>query len=114
MNNLIRSFLKTAVYFLDQTQGLAGDVRDRVSDAADRVSDIRDRAVDFYEGPSPMRSVLAFAAGIGVGVGAALLFAPASGEEIRGQIGQKVQDIGGRVKNRFSSQSSTPTGTEGV
>jgi gas vesicle protein len=46
-----------------------------------------------------------------VGVGAALLFAPASGEELRGQIGDKVQDIRDRVKERFSAQTST--GTEG-
>jgi hypothetical protein len=51
MNNLIKSILKSAVYFLDQTESLAGDVRDRVSDAADRVSDIRDRAVDIYVRP---------------------------------------------------------------
>jgi hypothetical protein len=113
MNNLIKSILKSAVYFLDQTESLAGDVRDRVSDAADRVSDIRDRAVDIYEGRSAMRNVLMFAAGVGVGVGAAMLFAPASGEEIRSQIGQKVQDIGGRVKSRFSSSGSA-TGTEGM
>jgi len=114
MNNLIKSILKTAVYFLDQTDRFAGDVRDRVSDtldsAADTVSDLRDRAGDIYPGPNhTLRNVLSFAAGVGVGIGAAILFAPASGEEIRNQIGEKVQDIGGRVRDRFSR-----TGTEGV
>lgn len=117
MNNLIRSILRTAVYFLDQTDRVASDVRDRVSDRMDRaagkVSDIRDQAHELYDGPShPLRSVLAFAAGVGVGIGTALLLAPASGEEIRGSIGQKVEDIGGRVRSRFSS--SSPTGTEGM
>jgi hypothetical protein len=119
MNNLIRSILKTAVYFLDQTNSFTGDVRDRVSDtmgrAADRVSDLRDQAADYYDGGEDhtVRNVLTFVAGVGVGVGAALLFAPASGEEIRGQIGDKVQDIGDRVRERFSS-SRTATGTEGL
>lgn len=123
MNNLIKSVLKTAVYFLDQTDRIAGDVRDRVSDtverAGDRVSDLRDQAQEFYEGEdNTMRNVLVFAAGVAIGVGAGMLLAPASGEEIRGSIGDKVQDIGDRVRTRFSSGSQTTrrssTGTEGI
>ncbi len=122
MNNLIRAVLKTAVYFLDQTNQVASNVGDRVSDSMDRasstVSDLRDQANDLYEGPShPVRNILIFAAGVGVGIGTAMLFAPASGEEIREQIGQRVQDIGDRVKSRFSpssSSSSGATGTEGM
>jgi hypothetical protein len=114
MNNLIKSILKTAVYFLEQTDRFTGDVRDRVSDsidrASDRVSDLRDQAEELYSGPDhTMRNILTFAAGVGVGIGAAILFAPASGQEIRNQIGEKVQDIGDRVRDRFSR-----TGTEGV
>lgn len=117
MNNLIRSILKTAVYFLEQTDRFAGDVRDRISDsadrAADRVSNLRSQAEELYEGPDhTFRNVLTFAAGVGVGIGAAILFAPASGEEIRNSIGEKVQDIGGRVVGRFS-QARNATGTEG-
>ncbi|HEV3306859.1 MAG TPA: YtxH domain-containing protein [Candidatus Sulfotelmatobacter sp.] len=116
MNNLIRSILKTAVYFLDQTNSFTSDVRDRVSDglgrAANRASDLRDEAQDYLSGEDhTARNVLTFVAGVGVGIGAALLFAPASGEEIRGQIGDKVHDIGDRVRERFSSRTST--GTEG-
>jgi hypothetical protein len=113
MNNLIKSILKTVVYFLDQTDRITSDVRERASDVADRVSDIRDRAIDIYKGPNhTARNVAMFAAGVGVGVGAAILFAPVSGEEIRSQIGNKVQDFGDRVKNRFSSAVNS-TGTEG-
>jgi hypothetical protein len=118
MNNLIRSILKTAVYFLEQTDRVAGDVRDRVSDsvdrAADRVSDLRDQAQELYEGPDhTFRNVLTFAAGVGVGMGAAILFAPASGEETRNSIGEKVSAIGGRVVESFSPGSRHATGTEG-
>ncbi len=116
MNNLIRSILKTAVYFLDQTDRFTSDVRERVSEgvgrAADRVSDLREQAEDLYSGEDhTVRNVLTFVAGVGVGVGVAMLFAPASGEELRNQIGDKVQDISGRVRDRFSGRSST--GTEG-
>jgi hypothetical protein len=117
MNDLIRSILKTAVYFLDQTNRFTGDVHDRVTDHVDRaasqvsnrVSDLRDRTQGLYEDDDhTMRNVLTFAAGVGVGIGAALLFAPASGEEVRNQIGEKVQDIRGRFRDRFSK-----TGTGG-
>lgn len=117
MNNLIKAILKTAVYFLDESdREVRGRVFRGIDRAADTVSDLRDRAKDLYEEPRhTMRSVLMFAAGVGVGVGTAMLFAPASGEQIREQIGQKVQDIGERVKSRFSSSpSSDATGTEGI
>lgn len=123
MNKLLKSALKTAVYLLEQTENMADDMRERVADtvdrAGDKMSDLRDRAQDFYPGEDhTLRNVLTFAAGVGVGIGAAMLFAPASGEEIRSQIGDKVQDIGERVRDKFSSVSSearrTATGTEGV
>lgn len=119
MNKLLKSVLKTVVYLLEQTENVADDVRERVSEgvdrAGDRVSGLRDRAYDFYAGEDhTLRNVLTFAAGVGVGIGAAILFAPASGEEIRNQIGEKVQDIGDRVRDRFSSETRrTSTGTEG-
>src|SRR5580693_4073323 len=116
MNNLIRSILKTAVYFLDQTDRFTSDVRSRVADgvdrAAGRVADLREQAEDLYSGEDhTVRNVLTFVAGVGVGVGAAMLFAPASGEELRGQIGDKVHDICDRVRQRFSAR--TPSCTEG-
>ena len=50
MDKLIKSILKTAVYFLDQTDRFASDARDRVADgldsAAGRMSDLRDRVQD--------------------------------------------------------------------
>ena len=120
MNKLLKSVLKTVVYLLEQTEDVAEDMRDRVSEsvdrASDRVSDLRDRARDIYGAEDhTLRNVLTFAAGVGVGIGVAMLFAPASGEEIRNQIGEKVQDIGGRVRDRFSSETQrAATGTEGV
>ncbi|MGA8618562.1 MAG: YtxH domain-containing protein [Candidatus Sulfotelmatobacter sp.] len=120
MNKLLKSVLKTVVYLLEQTENVAEDMRDRVAEgvdrAGDRVSDLRDRAQDIYAGEDhTLRNVLTFAAGVGVGLGVAMLFAPASGEEIRSQIGEKVQDIGERVRDRFSSETRrSATGTGGV
>jgi gas vesicle protein len=120
MNKVIKSILKTAVYFLDQTDRLAGDVRDRFSDTVDRasgrVSDLRDQAQDLYAPHHTVRNVITFAAGVAIGVGAGMLLAPASGEEIRGSIGDKVQDIGDRVRSRFSASQTrrSATGTEGI
>jgi hypothetical protein len=43
-----------------------------------------------------------------------MLLAPASGDELRGAIGDKVHDIGDQVRTRFSSEvRRASTGTEG-
>jgi len=111
MKNLVKSILKTAVYFLDQSDRFAGDVRDRVSDtvdqAAQQVSDVRDQARELYQGEDHnLRNALTFAAGVGIGLSAAILLAPASGQETRDAIGERVQDLGGRVRDCFSSAVS--------
>lgn len=122
MTKLLKSILKTAVYVLDQADNAADDMRDRVTDqvnrVSDQVSDITDRGRKAIYGEShTMRNVLTFAAGVGIGIGAGVLLAPASGEEIRGSVRDKVEDIGDRVRdqvrNRFSTSGGPrPTGTE--
>ena len=122
MNKLLKSALKTVVYLLEQTEDVAGDVRDRVSkgidDATDRVSNLRDQAQNVYSGGGDhtFRNIMTFVAGVGIGMATAMLFSPASGEEIRSQLGEKVQDISEKVRDRFSSEQGgrSATGTEGV
>src|SRR5258708_13016992 len=97
MKNLIKSILKTAVYFLDQTDRFAVDLRDRVSDTvdraadrvSDRVSDLRDQAQELYEGEGhTMRNVLTFAAGVaGFGRAGDLLPPPPPRENHRSALG---------------------------
>ena len=61
-----------------------------------------------------MRNAMSFAAGIGLGIGVGILLAPASGEETRSSISDKVQDMSDRVRERFSPPEKRPaTGTEG-
>jgi gas vesicle protein len=119
VSNLLKSILKTAVYILDQTDRAASDLRDRMSEGADRVSDRVSDLADqgrsvIYGQDHTLRHILLFAAGVGVGVSAGILLAPSSGEELRSSMREKVEDIGDRVRGRFSSGTGTrSTGTEG-
>jgi hypothetical protein len=119
VSNLLKSILKTAVYILDQTDRAAADVRDRVSEHAERVSDRVSALADqgrevIYGEDHTLRNILLFAAGVGVGVGTGILLAPSSGEELRSSMREKVEDIGDRVRGRFSSgKGARATGTEG-
>ncbi|HET7890819.1 MAG TPA: YtxH domain-containing protein [Candidatus Sulfotelmatobacter sp.] len=106
-NSVLKSLLKTAVYVMDQTADGVDRVSDRASDFAQDA-----RTAIFPEEDHTVRNVLLFAAGVGVGAGAALLLAPASGEDFRNSIGEKVQDISDKVKGRVSNQHYGATGTE--
>jgi len=105
LNNLVRSILKTAVYIMDQT----AEQVDRASDRASEIADDARNAI-YPREDHTLRNLLAFAAGIGVGVGAGMLLAPSSGTELRSNISDKVQEIGNKVRNRADAYS---TGTGG-
>jgi hypothetical protein len=118
-NLLWNVLLGTSVYLLDSLRSRLSDsvddlgdrARDTYSEASRRVS----RASDVIRGEdhSGMSTVAALLIGVGVGVGVGLLVAPASGEETRGTISNKVQEFGGRVKDKFSEgqPSSSAYGT---
>lgn len=108
LHRLLKSLLKTAVYIMDQTS-------EQVERASDRASHIADEAksVIYPEEDHTLRNILSFAAGVGLGVGAGILLAPASGAEMRSSISEKVQDIGDKVRERFSpDRVSRATGTD--
>jgi gas vesicle protein len=88
-------------------------VKDRFDDLTDRVGDLsnRTRRAVGLEQSHAWQYTLSFVAGVGVGIGVGMLLAPASGEEIRNTIGDKVQETGARARDRFSS-SMGATGTE--
>jgi hypothetical protein len=48
--------------------------------------------------------------GVGVGVGVGMLLAPASGEETRSNLSNKVHEFGDRMRDRFSERNQ-PSGT---
>jgi gas vesicle protein len=114
LNRLLKSLLKTTVYILDQ----AADQDDR---AADSVAEIRDQAKSVVDQAASaiqpqqedhtFRNLVSFAAGVGLGVGAAILLAPASGAELRSSISERVKDISDGVRGR-ASKPEIATGTD--
>jgi len=104
INNVVKSILKTAVYLMDQ----AADTVDHASHRAVELAEDARSAV-YPREDRTLRNLIAFAAGVGVGVGAGILLAPSSGTELRNNIGDKVHEIGNKVRNRSENYS---TGTE--
>jgi hypothetical protein len=84
-------------------------MRDRVDQGVDRagrrVSELRHQAHDLYSHEDhTVRNVVSLFAGVGVGIGLAILFAPASGEQVRNSIAERVQAMGDRVREGVSSE----------
>jgi hypothetical protein len=110
--------LGTGVYLLDSLRNRLVDGVDDLSDraretygeASRRVS----RASDVIRGEEEshgVRTAIALLAGVGVGLGVGLLLAPASGEETRNTISNKVQDFGDRVRDKFTTEPARQSGT---
>ncbi len=107
---LLDLLIGAGLYLLDP-------VRDRVADQIDAVSD---KAKDVYEEASGrvrkasramtgedrsgLSSAAALLAGLGVGVALGILFAPASGEQIRRNIADRAREFGGRTRSRVSDE----------
>ena len=112
--------LGTGVYLLDSLRDRLSDglgdfsnrARETYGEASRRVS----RASDVIRGEdhSGINSVAALLIGVGVGVGVGMLLAPASGEETRSTISNKVQEFGDRMRDKFSSEHPSASGTYGT
>ena len=118
---LTNVMLGAGLYLLDS-------LRDRLTDGMGDLTDrARDRAQDLYETASDRVSrasdvlrgedhggwstTAAFLIGAGVGVGLGMLLAPASGEEIRSNISEKVRDRFARMNERMNQPSTGTYGT---
>jgi hypothetical protein len=104
MNKLLKSLLQTGLYFLEQPDGAAETVRERIKEDVDQVGR------RFPGEDHTLRYVVTFAAGVGVGLGVGMLTAPASGKESRSAIAGKVRDVGDRVKMHISGEGDLATG----
>jgi hypothetical protein len=119
-NILWNVLLGTGVYLIDS-------LRDRLADGVD---DISDRARDTYSEASKRASrakdairgedhhhlstAAALLIGVGVGVGVGMLLAPASGEETRSTISNKVQEFGDRVRDKFDQKRDPESASYGT
>lgn len=114
MNKFLNSLLKTAFYWLEQSDRATADIRNRVTDRVEALSD-RMRRASREEEDHTVRNAISFAAGVGVGVGLGILFAPASGDETRSSVAEHVRDVGGRIQKHVATelkveQAATGTG----
>lgn len=119
-NILWNVLLGTGVYLLDSMRGrltdvmddVSGAARDTYSEASRRVS----RASNVIRGEDHrgMSTAAALLIGVGVGVGVGMLLAPASGEETRSNLSNKVHEFSDRVRDKFSSGEEPSTGTYGA
>ena len=123
MKKLLKTLLGTSLYLLEQSDR-THDMRDR---AARKIDDLRDVVQHKYgdaadrvarasrairgEDNHALGNALRLAAGIGVGVGFGLLFAPASGQDTRRAIAGGVQQFGDKVRKRVSSERARAAAT---
>ncbi len=124
VKKILKLLLGTSLYLLDQSDRATKNARGRV---AGQVDDLRGLAQQKYNVTAgrfaraskafrrsdehhAIRNSLRFAAGVGIGVGVALLSAPSSGEQTRTLLAEKAQKLGGDVRRRFSSHDLAATG----
>ena len=99
-NQLLKALLATGLFLLHRKR----------EHEADSISDVAADVLDHFEHPSHLKWVLA---GVGLGLGLGMLLAPVTGREARGNISDKVHDIGGRVRSRFEERKRA-TGTRAI
>jgi hypothetical protein len=109
VNKVIKSLLRTGLFLLEQSDAATSDMRERVRDSVEDISNRTRRAIRPQQN-YVLRDVLAFAAGVSLGVGVGILFAPASGEETRSTLAERMQGVGTKVRDKFSSEVERAAG----
>jgi YtxH-like protein len=103
VNKVLRTLLRTGLYFLEQSDRATADLRDQLRDRVGHITN-RTREAMGMESDHAVRDAMSFVAGVGLGLGMGLLFAPASGRETRDLISEKVQEAGSKVRESFSQE----------
>lgn len=116
---LFRILLDTGLHLVDSLRDrspdmddIKGKVRDTYSTASDRVSRAT-HALRSEEESHVFGKAVALAIGVGIGIGIGVLIAPASGEETRADIADKVSDFGDTVNEPSGKKPPSATGTHG-
>ena len=94
---------------IDDIKGLARETYDTASDRLGRASNV----LRGKEESRIFSKVGALLIGVGVGVGVGILIAPASGEETRSGLTDKVSEFGDKVRERTRKAPESATGTHG-
>ena len=117
---LLGVLLGTGLYLLDNLRERLpdnmDDIKDRARETYETASDRVGRATNALRGKEDSQifgKVGALLIGVGIGVGVGLLIAPASGEETRADIADKVSDFGDKVRERTGKKPQGATGTYG-
>jgi len=104
-------------YLLDKLrERLPNQIKGRASETYETASERVRRATDALRGKEDSHifgKVGALLIGVGIGVGVGLLIAPASGEETRGDIADKVSNFGDKVREQAGKKPQGATGTHG-
>ena len=94
----------------------ADDIKNRIRNTYDTATHRVGRATDALRGKEDSQilgKVGALLVGVGIGVGVGLLIAPASGEETRAEITDKVSDFSDKVQEHSGKKPPSATGTDG-
>jgi hypothetical protein len=104
---LLSVLLGTGLYLIDTLRERLpdnmDDIKGRARETYETASDRLGRATNALRGKEDSQifdKVGALLIGVGIGVGVGLLIAPASGEETRADIANKVADFGEKVRDR--------------
>ena len=111
-NSLLDLLVDAGLYLLDPMRKRVGEhidtVSDKARDAYQEASGRGRKASRAVTGVDQhgLSSRAALLLGVGVGVALGILFAPASGEQVRRNIAETAREFGGRIRSRMSSDSA--------
>jgi len=113
---LLNVLLGTGLYLLESMRERLpdnlDDIKGRVRDTYDTASDRVGRATAALRGEEDLHIFKVGAAllvGVGIGVGIGVLIAPASGEETRAEIADKVSDFSDKARESAGKRRATGT-----
>ena len=119
--SILSALLGTGLYLLENLRERLpdnlDDVKGRARETYETASGRLGRAADTLRGKEDSQifgKVSALLIGVGIGVGVGLLIAPASGDETRADVADKVSDFDERVRERtIRKKPQGATGTTG-
>jgi hypothetical protein len=118
-NTLLDVLMGAGLFLLDPVRDRLADsiesLTNRAQDTFDTASDRIGRASSAIRGEdhTGLSATAAMLIGVGIGVGVGMLLAPASGEETRSNLTEKVHNLGDRMRDRFNTEQRAASGTYG-